>query len=54
MVPPKIFLNVLFIFERERQTEHEWGRGRERGRQNLKQALGSALSAQSLMLGSNP
>ena len=25
----KIFL-MLFIFERERGTEHEWGRGRER------------------------
>ena len=37
----------MFIFERE--TDHEWGRGRERDRetQNLKQASGSELSAQS-------
>ena len=21
----------MFIFEKERETEHEWGRGRERG-----------------------
>ena len=35
----KIFLT--FIFERERETEHQWGRGRERGEQNLKQAPGS-------------
>ena len=40
--------------ERERhpgQTEHEQGRGREREKQNLKQALGSELSAQSPMRG---
>ena len=41
----------LFIFQRERQTEHEQGRGRERETQNLKQAPGSELSAQSLMQG---
>ena len=39
--------------ERERETACEWGRGRERGRQNLKQAPGSELSAQSLMWGLN-
>ena len=33
------FLNVLFIFERE--TECEWGRGREKETQNGKQGLGS-------------
>ena len=49
----------MFIFERERErerereTEYKWGRGRERGRQNLKQAPGSELSAQSLAWGSN-
>ena len=31
---------------RQRETEHEWGRGRERETQNLKQAPGSELSAQ--------
>ena len=35
------------------KTEHKWGRGRERHTQNLKQAPGSELSAQSLMRGSN-
>ena len=41
--------------ERETETEREceWGRGRERGRQNLNQAAGSELSAQSLMWGLN-
>ena len=41
----------LLIFEKE--TEREHGRGRERGRHNLKQALGSELSAQSWMRASN-
>ena len=36
----------MFIFETE--TEHEQGRVRERETQNLKQAPGSELSAQSL------
>ena len=44
------FFNV-YLFLRER--EHEQRRGRERWRQNLKQASGSELSAQSLMRGSN-
>ena len=49
----------MSIFERERkretetETEHEQGRGRERETRNLKQALGSGLSAQSLMWGLN-
>ena len=43
----------MFIFETER--DHEWGRGKERGEtQNLKQAPGSELSAQSPMWGLNP
>ena len=50
------FFNVYFC-ERQRQrdgeTECEQGRGRERGRQNLKQAPGLELSAQSLRRGSN-
>ena len=48
------FLNV-YLFLRQRETEHERGRVRERERetQNLKQAPGSELSAQSLMRGSN-
>ena len=47
----------MFILERQREIEHEWGRGREREReretQNLKQAPGSELSAQSPRWGSN-
>ena len=45
----------MFIFKRETETEteHEQGRGRERETQNLKQAPGSELSAESLMLGLN-
>ena len=45
------FFNVPFS---QRETEHEWGRGRDRGRQHLKQAPGSELSAQSPTQGSNP
>ena len=44
----------MFIFERERERQHEQGRGRETGRQNLKQASGSELSAQSPTQGLNP
>ena len=48
----------MFIFERERErereTEHEQGKGRERETQNLKQAPGSELSAQSPTQGPNP
>ena len=44
----------MFIYFGERETEHEQGRGRERGRQNPKQAPGSELSAQSPTRGSNP
>ena len=40
-----------FILERERVCEQV--RGRERGKQNLKQVPGSELSAQSPMWGSN-
>ena len=42
----KIFFNV-YLFLRQRETEHERGRVRERETQNLKQAPGSELSAQS-------
>ena len=49
----KIF-KCLFIFERVRETEREWGRSGERDIQNLKQAPGSKWSAQSPMWGSNP
>ena len=45
------FFNVYLFWDRE--TEHEWGRVRERETQNLKQAPGSELSAQSLAWGSN-
>ena len=40
----------------QRETEHEWGRGRERERetQNLKEVPGSELTAQSPTGGSNP
>ena len=44
----------MFIFERQRETEHKWGEGqREKETQNPKEAPGSELSAQSLMQGSN-
>ena len=43
----------VFIFERERETEHEKGRDREREIENLKQAQGSELSAQSPTQGLN-
>ena len=45
------FKKCLFIFEREAKCEQ--GRGRKRGRQNLKQAPSSELLAQSLMWGLN-
>ena len=41
------FKYFLVMFTLERETEHELGRDRERGRQNLKQAPGSKLSVQS-------
>ena len=44
-----LFFFLMFIFEGERETEHEWGRGRKREIQNPKWAPGSELSAQSLM-----
>ena len=44
----------FFIFEGARETEHEWGRNRERKTENSKQAPGSKLSAQSPVWGSNP
>ena len=47
----KIFL--MLIFERDRETECEQGRNRERETQNPKQVPGSELSAQSLTWGSN-
>ena len=47
-----LFFNV-YLFLRQTETEHERGRVRERETQNLKQAPGSELSAQSLMRGLN-
>ena len=47
-----IFFNV-YLFLRQRETEHEQERVRERETQNLKQAPGSELSAQSPTWGSN-
>ena len=50
--------NLMFIFERERQSVSGGGVGRRAGReretQNPKQTPGSELPAQSLMRGSNP
>ena len=48
-----LMLNIFLVFIFERERESEQGRGRERGRQNLKQAPGSELSAQSQTRGSN-
>ena len=36
-----IFFFNVYLFLGQRETEHERGRGRERGRQNRKQAPGS-------------
>ena len=47
------FFSHFFIFETERETEHEQGGRRERETQNRKQAPGSELSAQSPTRGSN-
>ena len=44
---------VLFIFETERDRAEQQRGQRERETQNLKQAPGSELSAQSLTWGSN-
>ena len=35
---PNFFLNV-YLFLRERQTEHEWERGRERGTHRIRSRL---------------
>ena len=43
----------MFIFERERDRVQVGEGQRDREMQNLKQAVGSELSAQSLMRGSN-
>ena len=49
-----LFFNVLFIFERERESKWWWwGEQKEREAQTLKQAPGSELSAQTLMQGLN-
>ena len=48
----KMVFNV-YLFLRQRETEHEWGRVRERETQNPKQTPGSELSAQSPKQGSN-
>ena len=47
------FFDVYFIFERETQRASRGGAERERETQNLKQAPGSELSAQSPTWGSN-
>ena len=49
--PYTLFFNLMFIFEREMECEP--GRGRGKKTQNLKQAPGSELSAQSLTLSLN-
>ena len=48
-----LFIFNVYLFLRQRETEHEWGRVRERKTQNPKQAPGSELSAQSPTRGSN-
>ena len=47
------FVLTFYLFLRQGETEHEQGRVRERETQNLKQAPGSELSAQSPTQGSN-
>ena len=47
------FFSNAYLFLRQRETEHERGRVRETETQNLKQAPGSELSAQSPTRGSN-
>ena len=47
------FFSTFYLFLEQRETEHEWGRGRERETQNRKQAPGSELSAQSPTWGLN-
>ena len=47
-----IFL-TFYLLLRQGETEHEQGRVRERETQNLKEAPGSELSAQSPTRGSN-
>ena len=42
----------MFIFERGREAEREWGRGRER-KGDTESEAGSGLSVQSPMQGSN-
>ena len=39
------FFECVFTFESERETEHEWGRSRERGRHRIRSGL-QALSCQ--------
>ena len=48
------FFLSFFLRGKERDRAHEWGRGRESDTQNLKQAPGPELSAQSPKWGSNP
>ena len=52
----RVLYGCLFVFvfwERGRETKPEWGRGRERETRILKQAPGSALTAENLTQGSN-
>ena len=49
----KFFFKHLFIFERQGERERVGEEQRERETQNLKQALGSELSAQSPMQDTN-
>ena len=48
------FFHVLFIFDRDRDGVGDGGLQREKETQNLKQASGSQLSAQSPDAGSEP
>ena len=56
------FMFTFYLFLRDKETHQEWGRGREKERErdrqtereNLKQSLGSELSAQRPMWGSYP
>ena len=45
---------LMFIFERERATEHKWGRGRDRGRHKIRSRLQARCQQLRVMQDSYP